>query len=242
MLPAAIPEFPTVRWMTLGMNSPMVVPSLHARATVEQQQRTFTDSWDPFFIGYSSAVYFHTCETKENSWTMQAKKMRGSMPPKYEVREVLKTLEKAGLESKLPIYDDGRMIVVEGHLALKDEMKFSTRKYLAPYGLQEVELQQEGRKLDAAGVLYVPLTEYKVADPTTHSPLSVGTPGDKRSILVENRFTDALERDQAQPGEGESMGETLGEAGKKWKWGVRPTKGQRTGISVPALHVSYCKI
>ena len=84
--------------------------------------------------------------------------MRGSMAPKFEV---LKTLEKAGLESKLPIYDDGRMIVEEGHLALKDEMKFGTRKYRKPYGLQEVELQQEGRKLDAAGVLYVPLTEYK---------------------------------------------------------------------------------
>ena len=167
MLSAAIPEFPKVRRMTLGMNSPMIVPSLHARATVEQQQKTLTDSWNPLFI--------HTCETKINSWTTQAKKMLGSMPPKYEVREVLKTLEKAGLESKLPIYNDGRMIVEVGRLALKDEMKFSTRKYLAPYGLQEVELQQEGRKLDAAGVLYVPLTEYKAADPTTPLPLSMGT-------------------------------------------------------------------
>ena len=104
------------------MNSPMVVPSLHTRAMVEQQ-KIFTDSWNPLFIGYLAAVYFHTCETKLNSWTMQAKKMRGSMPPKYDVWEVLKTLEKAGLESKLPIYDDGKMTVEEGHLALKDEMK-----------------------------------------------------------------------------------------------------------------------
>ena len=38
VLPAAIPEFSTVRRrMTLGMDSPMVVSSLHARATVEQQ-------------------------------------------------------------------------------------------------------------------------------------------------------------------------------------------------------------
>ena len=96
--------------------------------------------------------------------------MRGSMPPKYESREVLKTFEKAGLESKLPIYDDGRMMVEEDHLALKDEMKFGTRKYRAPHGLQEVALQQEGRKLDAAGVLYVPLNEYKTADPITPSP------------------------------------------------------------------------
>ena len=77
---------------------------------------------------------------------------------------MLKTLEKAGLESKLSIYDDGWMIVEKGHLALKDETKFSTRKYLASYALQKVELQQEGRKLDAAEVLYVPLTEVKVAD------------------------------------------------------------------------------
>ena len=101
--------------------------------------------------------------------------MRGSMPPKFEVREVLKTLEKAGLESKLSVYGDGKMIVEEGHLALNDEMKFSTIKYLAPYGLQDEELQQEG-------VLYIPLTEYKVAGPTTPSPLSVGTPDDKRSF------------------------------------------------------------
>ena len=172
VLPAVIPEFSTVRRMTLGMNSPMVVPSLHARATVEQQQKKFTESWDPLFFGYLAAVYFHTCETRIKSWTTQAKKMRGSMPPKYEVREVLKTLGKAGFERKLLIYDDGRMIVEESHLALKDEMKFGPRKYRAPYGFQEVELQQEGRKVDAAGVLYVPFTEYKTADPTKPSPLS----------------------------------------------------------------------
>ena len=94
VLPAAIPEFPTVRRMILGMNSPFVVISLHARATVEQQQKKFTENWDPFFIGYSAAVYFHTCETKLSSWTTQAKKMRGSMSPKYEVREVLRTVRK----------------------------------------------------------------------------------------------------------------------------------------------------
>ena len=188
--------------MTLGMNSPMVVPSLHARAVVEQQQRVFMDSRDPLFIGYSSAVYFHTCRIKINSWTTQAKKTRGSMPPKYEIREVLKTLEKAGFESKLPIYDDERMIVEEGHLALKDDIKFSTRKHLEPYGLQEVELQPQGRKLDAARILYVPLTEYKVTDPTTTpSPPVSGIPGDKRNLSVENRFTDALERDQTESGE-----------------------------------------
>ena len=103
VLPAAIPEFPTVRQMTLGMNSPMVVPTIHAREVVERQQNVFTDSWDPLFIGYSAAVYFHTREININSWTTHAKKMRGLMPPKYEIRGVLKTLEKAGFKSRMPI-------------------------------------------------------------------------------------------------------------------------------------------
>ena len=58
----------------LGMNSPLVVPSLFARATVEKQQREFTDGWDPLFVGYTAAVYFHTCDIKTNSWTTQAEK------------------------------------------------------------------------------------------------------------------------------------------------------------------------
>ena len=55
--------------------------------------------------------------------------MRGSKPPKLEVREILRTLEQAKLENMSPIWDDGRMIVEEGHIALHDEMKFATRKY-----------------------------------------------------------------------------------------------------------------
>ena len=35
ILPTTIPEFPTVRRMTLGMNSPLVVPSIFARAAAE---------------------------------------------------------------------------------------------------------------------------------------------------------------------------------------------------------------
>ena len=129
ILPAIIPEFPMVRRMTLGMNSPLVVPSLFARAAVEKQQREFTDGWDPLFIGYTAAVSFHTSDIKINSRTTQVKKMRGSMPPKFEVREVLRMLDRAGLEYLLPVWDDGRMIVEEGLIALKDEMKFATRKY-----------------------------------------------------------------------------------------------------------------
>ena len=55
----------------------------------------------------------------------------------------------------------------EEHIALKDDMKFATRKYRAPYGLEQVEMRQEGRELDAAGQLYVALTEYKKLDPAT---------------------------------------------------------------------------
>ena len=110
------------------------------------------------------------------------------MPPKLEVREILRTLNQAHLENTLPIWDDGRMIVEEGHIALKDEMKFASRKYRTPYGLEQVEIKQEGKELDAAGLLYVARTEYKKQDPATPSSLSVGTPGDKRSGPVEDRF------------------------------------------------------
>ena len=120
VLPTTVPEFPIIRRMTLGMNSPLVIPSLHARATVEKQQKEFTDGWDPLFFGYSAAVYFHTCDIKINSWTTPAIKMRGSMPPKFEVRDILRTREQARLENMLPVWDDGRMIVEEGHIAFKD--------------------------------------------------------------------------------------------------------------------------
>ena len=110
-LPTTIPEFPIVRRMTLGMNSPLVVPSLFPRAAAEELQKAFTKGWDPLFIGYTAAVYFHTSEKVINSWTTQAKKMRDSLPPKFEVREILRTLEREGLVNMLPVWDDGRMIV-----------------------------------------------------------------------------------------------------------------------------------
>ena len=101
-------------------------------------------------------------------------------------------------------------------MALKDDMKFATRKYRAPYGLGELEFRQNGKMPDAAGPLYVFLTEYETADPTT------GTPGDRRNLPVENRFTDALKRDQLESGEGESMDETLSEAGEEMQLGNTP--------------------
>ena len=104
-------------------------------------------------------------------------------------------------------------------------MKFSTRKYRAPYGLEELELRQEGKSLDATGPLYVYLTEYKKADPTTPSPLSVGTPGDKRSLPIENTFKEALKREQAESGEGVSMDETLSEAEEEMDVGNTSDQG-----------------
>ena len=224
ILPATMPEFPIVRRMTLGMNSPLVFPSIMARMTTEEMQKDFTDGWDPLFIGYTAAVYFHTSEAKVNSWTTRAKKMRGSQPPGYEVRKVLRALEQEGLENMLPIWDDGRMIVMEGHVALVDDMKFATRKYRAPYGLEQVEVRQEGKELDAAGQLHVALTEYKKLDPTTPSPLSVDTPGDKRSGPVEDRFKKILER-RRHESEEESMDETLSEAGEDMEVGNTPEPG-----------------
>ena len=227
ILPASIPEFPTVRRMTLGMNSSLVVPSLFARAAAERQQRYFTDGWDPLFIGYTAAVYFHTCDIKITSWTTQGKKMKGSMPPKFEVREILRTLDRAGLENMLPVWDDGRMIVEEGHIALKDEMKFATRKYRAPYGLEQVEMRQEGEELDAAGPLYVALTEYKKSDPTTPSPLSVGTPGDKRSGPVEDRVLREGESSQ----EKKAWMRLSVRQERRSKWGTRLNQNQQRRIS-----------
>ena len=113
------------------------------------------------------------------------------------------------------------MIVVEGHVAVKDEMKFATRKYRAPYGLEQLEMRQEGKELDAAGSLYVALTKYKKQDPATPSPLSVGTPGDRRTGPVEDRFRKILERRQAESGE-ESMEETLRETGEEMEVGNTP--------------------
>ena len=80
ILPATMPEFPTVRRMTLGMNSPLVVPSIMAKMMTEETQRHFTDGWDPLFIGYTAAVYFHISEMKVNSWTTQRKRVEVRSP------------------------------------------------------------------------------------------------------------------------------------------------------------------
>ena len=228
ILPATIPEFSTVRRMTLGMNSSLVVPSLFARATVERQQVEFIDGWDPLFIGYTAVPHL---------FPHLLKQMRGSMPPKFEVREILRTLNQASLENESPIWDDGRMIVEEGHIALKDDMKFATGKYRAPYGLEQVEMRQEGRELDAAGSLCVALTEYKKEDHATPSPLSVGTPGDEKSGPVEDRFRKIIER--SKPSREKRAGTKLSvKQERKRKWGLQMSRNQLRWILPPR---SYCR-
>ena len=140
--------------------------------------------------------------------------------------------ERVGLENKDPMYDNRRMIVKEGHLALEDEMKVSTRRHLAPNGLAERELQHDGRRLNSAGALYVPLTKYKAIDPATPSPLSVGSPGDTRSLPVKVRFEDALKREQHEVVEGEKMDETLSEAEEDMEIGATPNEEIGPGISL----------
>ena len=100
-------------------------------------------------------------------------------------------------------------------------MKFATRKYRAPYGLEQVEMEQEEKELDAAGSLSVALTEYKNQDPARPSPLSGAPLKIKRSGPVETRFSDVLERRRAES-EGESMDETLSEAGEEMEVGNTP--------------------
>ena len=82
-------------------------------------------------------------------------------------------------------------------------------------------MRHEGRELDAAGSLYVALTECKKQDSAKPLLLSVGTPGDKRSGPVEDRFRKILARRQAESGE-ESMDETLRETGEEMEVGNSP--------------------
>ena len=90
-----------------------------------------------------------------------------------------------------------------------------------PYGLEQVEMKQEEKELDAAGLFYVALTEYKKQDPATPSPLSAGIPGEKRTGPVEDRFREILERRRAES-EAESMDETLSETGEEMEVGNMP--------------------
>ena len=46
-----------------------------------------------------------------------------------------------------------------------------------------MELPHDGHKLEAAGALYIPLTEYKWLNSVTHSPFSIDTPAHKIIFL-----------------------------------------------------------
>ena len=133
-------------------------------------------------------------------------------------------LKRAGFENKDPLYDDDRTIVEEGHLALKAQLRCSTRRHLAPYGLEEIEVQHEEPRLDAAGALYVTLTEYDQSDPVMPSNLSIDTPGDKRNLPVENKLEDALKKERSEVIEKKKMDETLSEPQEAMDIGATPAE------------------
>ena len=59
-------------------------------------------------------------------------------------------------------------------------------------------------------------------EPATPSPLSVSTPGDKRSLPVECRFEDALKKELPEAMEGDKMKETLSEPEEEMEIGATP--------------------
>ena len=130
------------------------------------------------------------------------------------------------------------MIVEAEHIALKDEMKFGTRKYRAPYGVEQVEMKLEEKELDAAGSLYVALSEYKKLDTATPhlcqqapleieetTPLRIGS----KTHLREGGLSQRKERVWMKLSERRE---------KKWRGETHQTKLQLKGTS---LRMSYCK-
>ena len=117
------------------------------------------------------------------------------------------------------------------------------KEYLAPYGLQEVELQYEGHKLEAAGSFYyVPLTEYKRLNPITPSPLSIDTLGQNINLHKENRFEDALKRERSEVTEGKRMEEALSESEGNWTRGQPQLQRRRLAVTVLVSSEIYYKI
>ena len=121
VLTTALRMFPHMRKMTLGKTTPSLFFSIQAKRVVnEQQLRVFMDGWDPLFVCYLAAAYFHSRKIRTNSWTDEARIMRVSMPPIFDASEVRSILDKAGLENMDPVYKDGLVIVVEGRIIVKD--------------------------------------------------------------------------------------------------------------------------
>ena len=207
ILPATIPEIPTVRRMTLGMNSSLVVPSLFARAAAERQQRKFTDGWNPLFIGYTAAVYFHTCDIKINSWTTQAKKMRGSMPPKFGeyVTGVGRWQDDYRRRSRCA--------------KRRNEVRHKKIPGTFWVGTGEVETGGEGAGCGRPVVCGSDGVQENGSSDTI-TPVS-GHPWRQKKRPVEDRFKRILERRRAESEE-ESMDKTLSEAGEEMEVGNSP--------------------
>ena len=83
-----------------------------------------------------------------------------------------------------------------------------------------------GRKLDAAGTLDVPLTEYKALDPHLCQSIPL-------CQSMEGRFEDALKRYEAEVGEGEEMDESLSEAEEEMEIEATPNEEVVTKIFSP---------
>ena len=75
---------------------------------MEGQQRVFTHGLDPLFFGYSAAAYFDSSAIRMKIKTEAAGKVRRSLPPRCDVREVNSVPEKAQFENKPPLNKDGR--------------------------------------------------------------------------------------------------------------------------------------
>ena len=106
------------------------------------------------------------------------------------------------------------------HIALKDEMKFATRRYRAPYGLEQGD-ETGGEGAGCSRPVVCGSDGIQEAGSSDTIIMSVGTPGDKRSGPVEDRFRRILERRRVESGE-ESMDETLSEAGEDMEVGNTP--------------------
>ena len=98
VLSAPLSDFITARRMSMGMNKPMLMPSVQSREVVEQQQKLFMQGCDTLFVEYTAAAHFHSSEVKINCWTTAAKKIRGSIPPRCHVLEVSKMLQRSLFE------------------------------------------------------------------------------------------------------------------------------------------------
>ena len=101
--------------------------------------------------------------------------------------------------------------------------------------MEEVKLQHEGHRLDAAGALYIPLRDHEKLNPITPLQLWIDTAGNKRNLPAENRFEDTLKRERLEAAEGE---EAPREADEELVTGATAEGTTRRTALVP--HWSFC--